>query len=98
MLKGLADQNFGEVIGALVAGVDFDEFELIGMVPKPVPFVEVIAGPVGDVVIGCKDKCALIVFKYSGADGGRNRVGNFKNGARFNQHTFEGQEGLQGIR
>lgn len=98
MFKGLTDQDFGEVVGALVSGIDFDEVKLVGMGPKPVPLVQVIAGPVGDVVVGCKDECTLIIFKDSGANGGRNEVWNFEDGTRFNQHAFEGQEGLEGVR
>ena len=76
VLKGLADQNFGEVIGALVAGVDFDEFKLIGMVPKPVPLVEEVAGTVGDAVIGREEVGTLVILKdsstHGSADGRRN--------------------------
>ena len=70
MFKQFSGKSFGEVIGALVFGIDLFQLEFIGIVPKPVPFIQEISGAVGDAVVQGQQESALIVFKDIGSDGG----------------------------
>lgn len=94
--------RFGEVIGILKGGVDFLDGNtitsavLVDKLPKPVPFVEVPASAIGEVLVGCKVVATLVVFKGATDDGSFENLGNFKLFSGFGQHSFQWKKGLQG--
>lgn len=64
-------QHFGEEVRLhLVSGALLDiEFMVVVMIPEPVPFAQEVLSSVGNLVIGSKVICALVVFKHTSVDG-----------------------------
>lgn len=69
VFEQLAGKGLGKVVGELVVGVDLVNHEFIGNIPEPVPFIEKIAGAVGDSVIDSQEVGALVIFKHSRTNG-----------------------------
>ena len=107
VLERLTWQRFGEIIRPLVFGVDFEELEFVGVFPEPVVLVEEISSSVGDSVGGCQEEGSLVVFEYSGSDGGVDGstlrrmlievVIDPEMGRSLNQHSFQREHRLQGV-
>jgi hypothetical protein len=64
-LKDLTGETFGEVVGALVVGVDFEHEDLtrLHMAPEEVPFDVEVLGTRGETLIGGQNKGAIVVFE-----------------------------------
>jgi len=66
VLERLSGQTFGEEVRALIHRLYFDELELIGMGPEPMPLHQEVLRAVGNPMVPGQQQRALIVFKYAG--------------------------------
>ena len=68
MLESLTVETFSEIIGPLFFRVDLQNTDVsVGdMTPEEVPFdKEVLRCSVGDSLLGCKKKSAVVVFEHT---------------------------------
>ena len=88
-------QGLGEVIGTLVVSADLVHFELVLVGPKPMPFVEKIAGAIGDAIVGRKVEGTLVVLECTGAHGGPDGRREFETINSFKEKTLDRKQGLE---
>ena len=88
-------QGLGEVIGLLVEGVDLVDFELVLVSPEPMPFIEKIAGAIGDAIVGRKVVCTLVVLERTGAYGGPDGGRKIETSDSLKEKTLDGKHGLE---
>ena len=69
VLETITGKALGEIVSTLVTGLDLDRFELVIMLPEPVPPHQEILGTTGDSMVGGKVEGGLVVFKHSGMNG-----------------------------
>ena len=70
VLEEFSGQSLGEVISTLITGINFDNLELMGVGPKPVPAIQEVACSSGDAMVVGQVEGSLIVFKGLSANGG----------------------------
>ena len=83
-------QGLGKVIGLLVERVDLVDFEFVLMSPEPMPFVEKIAGAIGNAIVGRKIICTLVVLKRTGTHGGPDGGRKIKTFDGLKEKTLDG--------
>ena len=71
MFRGFSGKSFREIISALLLRVDFEDRDvtICYVTPEEVPLEEEVLRPVGDLLLGCKKKASIDVFKDTAADG-----------------------------
>ena len=97
VVKQFSRQWLGEVVGSLVAGVDFVDLKLLCMFPKPVPFVEKVPSAVSDPVIHSKVICSLVVLKDSSAYSSAELRRNIQGLECFTESTFDWKQDSQSV-
>ena len=68
--KSFAVETLGEIIGQLISCCNLQDLDIaVGdMVPKEVPLDQKVVGPIGDALLGRKQRGAAVVLEDSAAD------------------------------
>ncbi len=69
--ENFAVEAFGKVVGQLICCGNLKHFNIsiANMVPKEVPLIQEILGPVSDALLCSKQQCSVVVFKDAAMNG-----------------------------
>lgn len=64
-----AGEMLGKKVGQLVCSFDCLQLKLFCVLPKPMPFIQEVAGAVGDAMVLGQEVCSHIIFEDAGVKG-----------------------------
>ena len=89
VLEEFSGQSLGEVISTLITGINFDNLELMGVGPKPVPAIQEVACPSSDAMVVGQVEGSLIIFEGLSTNGGLDGAWQVDLSGSFQQDSFE---------